>query len=115
MYFFFRLGAPFHQNFNQITLQLEGAGVTEYLLQDVVAQRIKENRAKDKLVPNKNFRVVSLKRFFFTEIHIMSEKNDHDYVSDSGENFLTTTVMIKTSFPIVMKNIDPFSKWYFRY
>ncbi|KAK4313627.1 hypothetical protein Pmani_015031 [Petrolisthes manimaculis] len=50
-----RLGAPFHQRFNKLTLQLEAAGITSYLLQDVISQRIKENRINDKLADRKNF------------------------------------------------------------
>ncbi|KAK4306211.1 hypothetical protein Pmani_021938 [Petrolisthes manimaculis] len=45
----FRLGAPFHEYFNKLTMQIEAAGISTYWMQDVMEKRIKENRAKAKI------------------------------------------------------------------
>ncbi|KAK4313629.1 hypothetical protein Pmani_015033 [Petrolisthes manimaculis] len=41
-----RYGAPFYHRFHKLTLQLEATGITNHWLQELITQRVKENRAK---------------------------------------------------------------------
>lgn len=52
---YFRYGAPFYHRFHKLTLQLDANGITNHWLNELITQRIKENRDKNNM--NKNTRV----------------------------------------------------------
>ncbi|XP_069190877.1 glutamate receptor ionotropic, delta-1-like [Procambarus clarkii] len=46
----FRKGAPFYSRFSQLMLQMEAAGITSFWIDNVVEQRIRENREAAPLI-----------------------------------------------------------------
>ncbi|XP_069951700.1 glutamate receptor ionotropic, delta-1-like [Cherax quadricarinatus] len=47
----FRRGAPFYSRFHQLMSRLEDAGIIKYWTEDVIARRVRENRAAAALSP----------------------------------------------------------------